>query len=273
MSETAAIILAAGKSTRMKSEVPKVLHPVCGRPMVGHVISACRLAGVDRMLVVVGHGKDRIIDQFAADHDLTWIEQREQNGTGHAVLCCRESLDGFEGSVLVIAGDMPLVRRESLGELLAARERSGVALSLATTVLEDPTGYGRIIRAADDSVLGIVEHRDCTDAQLAIREVNPSYYCFDGESLFAALGRVKPAGAGGEIYITETVRLLREMGRGVSAEVRVSPEAAMGVNSRLDLARIGRLMQDQIQLSLMGEGCHDHRSGQHVDRGGRVGRG
>ena len=254
LGETAAIILAAGKSTRMKSDLPKVLHEVCGRPMLGYVISACRLAGVDRLVVVVGHGKDQVIDRFEAERDIRWVEQAEQNGTGHAVMCCRDELQGVDGSVLVIAGDMPLVRREVLSELLEGRQQSGDALSLATTVLDDPTGYGRIVRDGEGGVQAIVEHRDCIDRQREICEVNPSYYCFDGGSLFESLDQVEPAGAKGEYYLTDVVRVLYDSGRGVSATVRVPFEDAMGVNSRLDLARIGRLMQDRIQLDLMNEG-------------------
>ena len=122
MSETAAIILAAGKSTRMKSDAPKVLFDICGRPMLGYVIGACRLAGVDRLVVVVGHGKQIVVDRFAGERDIIWAEQVEQKGTGHAVACCRGALKGFSGNVLVIAGDMPLVRRETLVDLMKTRE-------------------------------------------------------------------------------------------------------------------------------------------------------
>ncbi len=254
MSETAAIILAAGKSTRMKSDLPKVLHEICGRPMLGYVISACRLTGVDRLLVVVGHGKDKVIEHFAADRDITWVEQRKQNGTGHAVSRCRKELKGFTGSVVVIAGDMPLVRREVLAELIEAREQSGDALSLATTWLEDPTGYGRIIRDVGGGIEAIVEHHDCTDEQREIHEVNPSYYCFDAGSMFDALEQIKPVASGGEYYVTDTVKVLNQAGLGASGVVQVPAEDATGINSRLDLARVGRLMQDRIQLGFMNDG-------------------
>jgi bifunctional UDP-N-acetylglucosamine pyrophosphorylase/glucosamine-1-phosphate N-acetyltransferase len=146
--ETAAIVLAAGKSTRMKSDSPKVLHEVCGRPMLSYVLDACRLAGVDRLFVVVGYGRDVVIRAFEGEPDLVWVEQREQKGTGHAVQCCREGLADFSGGVLVIAGDMPLVRREVLASLIEARRASGDAVSIATTFLDDPSGYGRIVRDA-----------------------------------------------------------------------------------------------------------------------------
>ncbi len=252
--ETAAIILAAGKSTRMKSELPKVLHEICGRPMLGYVVSACRLAGADRLLAVVGHGKDQVIERFAAEGDITWVEQIEQRGTGHAVLCCKEALGRFAGSLLVIAGDMPLVRRETLAALLEARAESGDALTMATTVLDDPTGYGRIVRDADGNLQAVVEHRDCTESEREICEVNPSYYCFDAVRLFEALEQLEPAASKGEYYLTKVVGILRSAGQGVSAVVRVPAEEAMGINSRIDLAAVGRVMQDRLQAAIVEDG-------------------
>jgi len=222
--------------------------------MLGYVLSACRLAGVDRLVVVVGHAKNRVREAFESDHDVTWVEQVEQLGTGHAVACCREALSGTSGSVLVVAGDMPLIRRETLVELMAQRARSGAAVSMATTVLDDPTGYGRIVRDAKGALKAIVEHRDCKKKELAIAEVNPSYYCFDGNLLFEALEELSPASGTGEIYLTDTIQWLKSAGHEVSADLRVAREDAMGINTRLDLARVARAMQDRIQLRLMNEG-------------------
>lgn len=254
MSKTAAIVLAAGKSTRMKSDLPKVLHELCGRPMLALVLNACRLVGVDRLLVVVGHGKDRIKREFAGDKDITWVRQAEQKGTGHAVRCCRKALAGFSGSVLVIAGDMPLVRRVILAELVETRDVSGDAVTLATTSLNDPAGYGRIVRDAEGGLESIVEDRDCTAEQREICEVNPSYYCFDSDCMFQALDQVRAADGKGEYYLTDAVRILRQNGQGVSAKVRVAAEDAMGINSRLDLAVANRVCQDRIQIALMNDG-------------------
>lgn len=254
MDSSAAVILAAGKSTRMKSDLPKVLHEVCGRVMLRYVVDACREAGVDRIVVVVGHGKEEVIKRFSDQDDIVWVEQKEQKGTGHAVLCCREALSGFAGSVLVIAGDMPLVRRETLASLLEARKEFGHAVTIATTTLADPKGYGRIIRDAYGNLEAIVEDRDCTIEQRAITEVNPSYYCFDCKHMFAALDKVRPNNAKGEYYITDAVAILKTSGAGASAIQAVPAEDAMGVNSRLDLAAVARAMQDRIQSALMDEG-------------------
>jgi len=254
LTETAAIILAAGKSTRMNSELPKVLHPICGQPMLAYALDACVEAGVDRLLVVVGYRQDLVREAFADRDDLTWIEQAEQRGTGHAVMCCRLALKDFDGTVVVIAGDMPLVRRATVAALIEARADSGDAVVLGTSVLEDPTGYGRIIRGADGRLEAIVEDRECTPEQRKIREVNPSYYCFDARRMFEALDQVRPNNAKGEYYITDVVHLLRAAGAGVSAHSAVPREEALGINSRMDLADVARTMQDRLQSELMDAG-------------------
>ena len=194
------------------------------------------------------------MDRFSVEHDVSFVEQIEQRGTGHAVMCCREALGEFEGSILVVAGDMPLVRREALADLVEVREQKGDAVTLATTELDDPTGYGRIVRDKNGDLTGIVEHRDCTEKQLAIREVNVSYYCFDASRLSAGLDRLTPNPAKNEFYLTDLIRVFREDGTGASAVVRVAPEDAMGINSRFDLAAVGRAMQDRMQRALLGEG-------------------
>ena len=254
MSEVAAVILAAGKSIRMKSDKPKVLHELCGQPMLAYVLDACREAGISRMVVVVGYGKDQVIEAFADRSDCTFVEQTEQKGTAHAVLCCREALHGFSGRVLVIAGDMPLVRGATAQTLLAENARTGDGITLATTILDDPTGYGRIVRGENGRLLAIVEHRDCTPEQLAIREVNPSYYCFDGRFMFDALTRVGNDNAKGEYYITDAVGILAQDGRGAGAIDALPAEDATGINSRADLAAVARIMQDRIQAELMDAG-------------------
>jgi bifunctional UDP-N-acetylglucosamine pyrophosphorylase/glucosamine-1-phosphate N-acetyltransferase len=194
------------------------------------------------------------MERFAAEHDVAFVEQFEQRGTGHAVMCCREALNGFEGSVLVVAGDMPLVRREALADLVGTREGRGDAVTIATAELDDPTGYGRIVRDKNGDLDGIVEHRDCTEKQLAIREVNVSYYCFDAARLSSGLDRLTPNPSKNEYYLTDLIRVFREDGSGVSASVKVAPEDALGINSRLDLAAVGRVMQDRMQRALLNDG-------------------
>lgn len=251
---TAAIILAAGKSTRMVTEMPKVLHEVCGRPMLAYVIEACRTAGVQRIVCVVGYKKDDVIAAFNGEPEVSWVEQREQKGTGHAVQVCREVLEGFDGNLLVIAGDMPLVRAETLELLLRTHERENAAVTLGTGVLEDPTGYGRIIRDEYGNLEGIVEESDCTPEQRKITEINPSYYCFDKKQLFTALEQIKPDNVKGEYYLTDALKILAQSGLRALAIRAVAPEEAIGVNSREQLVEVGRIMQNRIQRNLMRNG-------------------
>jgi len=251
---TAAIILAAGRSTRMVTDMPKVLHEVCGRPMLAYVIDACRAAGVQRIVCVVGYQKDDVIAAFRHEPGLAWVEQREQKGTGHAVQVCREALGDFDGHLLVIAGDMPLVRAETLELLLSSHEREKAAVTLGTGVLEDPTGYGRIIRDDYGNLQGIVEETDCTPEQRKIKEINPSYYCFDKKLLFTALEDIQPNNVKGEYYLTDALKILAQSGLRALAIRAVAPEEAIGVNSREQLAEVGRIMQTRIQRQFMAQG-------------------
>jgi bifunctional UDP-N-acetylglucosamine pyrophosphorylase/glucosamine-1-phosphate N-acetyltransferase len=249
-----AVILAAGKSTRMKSELPKVMHEVCGRPMLAYVLDACRDAGVDELLVVVGFGKDAVIQAFSSQPGVSFVEQTEQKGTGHAVAMCADAFKGFEGDCVVIAGDMPMIRSQTLVDLLGGHRASGSVASIATTVLEDPTSYGRIVRNAAGEFEKIVEHRDCTPEQLKINEVNPSYYCFDSKTLFASLPKVKTENAKGEYYLTDVLAVLRSEGKSVRACTSVPAIDATGINSRADLAEVSRLMQRRIATQWMDQG-------------------
>jgi bifunctional UDP-N-acetylglucosamine pyrophosphorylase/glucosamine-1-phosphate N-acetyltransferase len=169
-------------------------------------------------------------------------------------MCCRAALADFSGSVLVIAGDMPLIRREAIAALYESREDSGEAVTMATTVLDDPTGYGRIVRDEQGGLMGIVEDADCSPEQKLISEVNPSYYCFESAALREALDQLQPSGPKREYYITDAVRILREAGRGASAPVLLPAEDAMGINSRVDLVAVSRVMQDRLQRALLDEG-------------------
>ncbi|GMU23129.1 MAG: bifunctional protein GlmU [Phycisphaerae bacterium] len=251
---TAAIILAAGKSTRMVTDLPKVLHEVCGRPMLAYVLDACRAAGIERIACVVGYKKDDVIAAFREEPGVAWVEQTEQKGTGHAAMVCREVLADFEGNLVVIAGDMPLVRTGTLELLLKTHERENAAVTLATAELPDPTGYGRIVRDEYGNLQGIVEETDCTPEQRKITEINPSYYCFDKKLLFDALQRLRPDNVKGEYYITDALRILVQGGHRALAIRAVAAEEAMGVNSRVQLAEVGRIMQTRIQQELMKQG-------------------
>ncbi len=254
MAERAAIILAAGKSTRMRSDLAKVLHEVCGQPILEYVIGACETVGVSRLVIVVGHGKEAVKHRFCDRRNITWIEQAEQKGTGHAALVCESELGQFRGPILVIAGDMPLVRPDAIQMLLDHQENSAAGVTLASSMFDNPTGYGRIVRDESRRLSGIVEEVDCSPEQKAISEVNISYYCFDGRRLFDTLHQLRPNNAKGEYYITDAVRIMIDNGHGAEAMSAVPQADAEGINSRADLARVNGLMQRRIQESWMNQG-------------------
>jgi bifunctional UDP-N-acetylglucosamine pyrophosphorylase/glucosamine-1-phosphate N-acetyltransferase len=245
-----AIILAAGKSTRMKSRRPKPLHEVCGKPMLGWILDACWAADVTRALVVVGYGKDEIVQQFGNDKRIHFVEQTEQLGTGHAARMCEPLLRGHSGDVLLLAGDTPLIRGEILRTLVAAHHDDRAAASMATAMLDDPTGYGRVIRDEKGQFVEIVEQIDCTEQQREIREVFPSYYCVKTEELLYALSKLSNHNKKGEYYLTDIYAILRKAGKKVIAVQAVTAEDVIAPNTRQQLAEADAAMQERIQRSL-----------------------
>lgn len=240
-----AIILAAGKGTRMKSDLPKVLHEIGGRPMLCAVVDACRQAGCSRVVLVVGYRQDLVREAMARqgaawNKGIEYALQEEQLGTGHAVRCA-ESLFASRrpgDAVFVLAGDGPLIRAETLKALLARHRTTKAEATLATSVIADPTGYGRIARDSKGAFVGIVEHKQCTPEQLTIREVNPSYYCFDAASLFDSLRDVKRNEGSGEYYITDVPGLLLSRGKRVEVIAAVPPEDVLSINTLEQLAEV-----------------------------------
>ena len=249
-----AVILAAGKSTRMKSRRPKALHEICGRPMLAYVLRACYDAGCSRVLVVVGHGKDEVVAQFADDPRIHWVEQTEQLGTGHAVRMCEDELRKVHGDVFVLAGDGPLIRGEVLRTLHAAHRDEKAVASMATALLDDPTGYGRIIRDDLGEFVDIIEQPDCTPEQREIKEVFPSYYCLRSEELVWALGQLRPNNKKNEYYLTDVYGHLRRAGKFVLAIQAVTAEDVLSVNTREQQAQVDAVMQDRIQRRLRADG-------------------
>ncbi len=254
MAERVAIILAAGVSKRMNTQIAKVLHEVCGRPMLAYVLDACREVGVSKIYVVVGFSAEEVKEQFAGSDNIIWVEQEEQLGTAHAVLCCKEHLKDFEGETLILCGDGPLIRAATLKILIEKHESGQSAATLATAVLDDPSGYGRIIRDAYGNMQGIVEDSDCTPEQLAIKEINPSNYLFNNKVLFEALEKVKPDNVKKEYYLTDAVSGIIGTGHKVEAITALSPEEAVGINSREQLSEASKIMQRRIQRELMENG-------------------
>ena len=245
-----ALILAAGEGTRMKSDKPKVAHEILGTPMVRWVIDAAREAGCERVIAVTGHHAEVV--EALLDERAECVRQDQQLGTGHAVMCAREALRDFRGSLVVLSGDTPLLSAETISGLIAMRETSGAALTLLTTRLSDPTGYGRIVRDLHyGNVARIVEEKDCTPEERAITEVNTGTYCFDAAVLFAHLDRLSTENAQGEYYLTDMVAVFNSEGLAVSAMETDDPLETLGVNSRVQLADATKVMQHRINRAHM----------------------
>lgn len=235
--------MAAGKGTRMKSELPKVLVPVCGRPMIDYVIDALTATGIGRIVVVVGYREEDVRAQLAGRPGVVFARQAEQKGTGHAVMCAREYLVGHDGPVVVVAGDSPLMQSDSLRQLLAEFDRSRPACLLGTGTKDDPQGLGRIVRDDGGKFVGIVEERDATPAQQQIREVNLSCYVFGGLALLAALEQIRADNAQGEYYLTDCPGALLAAGRDVRALNVLKPCEALSINNMEELAAVEEAMR------------------------------
>jgi len=252
MHELTAVILAAGEAKRMRSSRPKVLHPVCGRPLIAYPVAVCRALGA-RVVVVVGRAADEVRVALGEADDLTFVEQKDRLGTGHAVLQTADACGGGEGTLLVIPADQPLLGEPTLRRLVEQHGATGAAATLLTAELEDPTGYGRVIREGGRPV-AIVEHRDATDAERAIREIGTSVYCFEGRAFWPALSQVTPQNDQGEYYLTDVIAILQRQGRRIEAVV--APEAAecLGINDRKQLAEVAAILRRRILDRLMAEG-------------------
>jgi bifunctional UDP-N-acetylglucosamine pyrophosphorylase/glucosamine-1-phosphate N-acetyltransferase len=249
-----AILLAAGHGKRMKSTKAKVLHEVCGRPMIRYVVEAVRGAGAKTIVVVVGAGAEQVRAALADEDGVVFATQERQLGTGDAVRACRDVLGGYAGPAFVLVGDEPLVRPEPLADLLARQRAEGAACLLGTAVVPDPTGFGRILRDTAGHFLRIIEQRDCRPEEAAIREVNPSCYVFELPGLWDALEKLDTANVQGEYYLTDAPALLQAMGRKVLALDVLQADDILGVNTRQHLAQAHALMQQRIQDRLMTEG-------------------
>ena len=215
----------------MQSELPKVLVEVAGRPMIQWVLDALRGAGVENLVAVVGYRSDLVRERLASERGLRFAEQREQLGTGHAVMMCREMLAGHDGPVLVVTGDSPLTQRGSLQKLLVAYREQTPACLLGTAYKDDPAGLGRIVRDAEGEFQAIVEERDATEIQRQVREVNMSTYVFRGPELLWSLSQLKPENAQGEYYITDCPGLLKRAGKLVQALPVLEPCEALSINT------------------------------------------
>ena len=249
----AVAVLAAGKGTRMKSALPKVLQPLAGATLVERVLASCKGLQPDRQLLIVGHQAERVEQSLAGAGGscaLEFVLQQPQNGTGHAVQQLLEPLAGFEGEVLVLNGDVPLLREQTIAELLERHRSSGAAVTLLTARLADPTGYGRVFADGNGAVSAIVEHRDCSEAQRCNTLINAGIYCFNWNQLAAVLPQLRTDNDQGELYLTDTVAMLSPA---MHVEVADADEIN-GINDRLQLAKCEAVIQERLRRHWMEEG-------------------
>ncbi|MET9526172.1 bifunctional UDP-N-acetylglucosamine diphosphorylase/glucosamine-1-phosphate N-acetyltransferase GlmU [Streptomyces coeruleorubidus] len=249
----AVVVLAAGEGTRMKSATPKVLHELCGRSLVGHVLAAAGELHPENLVVVVGHAREKVTAHLGEiAPDVRTAVQAEQNGTGHAVRMGLEALGGsVDGTVVVVCGDTPLLTGETLRALSATHREDGNAVTVLTAEVPDATGYGRIVRDDSGAVTAIVEHKDATDAQRSIREINSGVFAFDGQLLADALKKVRTDNSQGEEYLTDVLGILREGGHRVGASVAGDHREIAGINNRVQLSEARRILNDRLLTEAM----------------------
>lgn len=247
-----AVVLAAGQGTRMKSKLYKVMHPVMGKPMVGHVVDEAKDAKVDEIVTVTGVGSEAVQDYLGERS--SYVAQEEQLGTAHAVMQASDLLKDKKGTTLVICGDTPLLTSETLEGLLEYHEQQNAKGTILTAHAADPQGYGRVIRADDGSVTKIVEEKDANDEERAVQEINTGTYCFDNEALFEALERVGNNNAQGEYYLPDVIEILKDESELVTAFQLETMDEALGVNNRVSLAEANRLMRERINENHMRNG-------------------
>ena len=252
MRDIVAVVMAAGEGTRMKSVRAKVLHPVLGRPMIAHVLELCKRLKVKRTIVVVGYQAEAV-KEACAGAAVEFVLQAEQRGTAHAVLQAAEALKGFDGTILVLTGDVPLLGEETVRALLAHHEKKRAAATMLTGTLADPTGYGRVIRGSGGAVLRVTEEVEATPRERKVKEINAGLYAFAPPALLRALTEVRPSRVKGEFYLPEVLAALG--GRQKVEAVRASdPAEVLGINTRAELAGAGAALRQRLLSRLMGEG-------------------
>ena len=233
--ETVALVLAAGQGKRMRSDLAKVLHPMAGKPLLGHVLDMLEDLGVSRSVTVIGHQRDMVRAAFP-DRRTEWAVQADQRGTGHAVMCAADALRGFGGRLLVVCGDTPLLQASTMDELLEGHAASGAAVTVLSMRLPDPAGYGRVVRAADGGIDRIVEEKDATEEIRKLDEVNSGIYAFEYPSLERVLSRLTAENSQGEYYLTDTVSLLRGDGSKAAVVLAKDYRETLGINTPEQLA-------------------------------------
>jgi len=248
MENLATIIMAAGKGTRMKSDLPKVLHPLNKNPMITYVVDTAEQIGSEKVVLIIGHKKELVIKALK-ERNVEFAVQSPQLGTGHAVMQARASLENFDGNVLVLSGDVPLLRPETLQKLIKIHEESGSIATLLTTNMDDPTGYGRVIRDENDLVVKIVEEKDANDDIRKIKEINVGIYIFKCRDLMSALPLVKNDNRQGEYYLPDVLKIFVERGEKLSAVITEDMHETHGINTVEQLKSAEKILQGRLQVA------------------------
>lgn len=244
MNDRYAIVLAAGQGTRMKSKLYKVLHPILGQPMIRYVIQALKPAEVKELVTIVGHGAEEVMTEIGEES--SFVVQEEQLGTAHAVLQAKSMLQEKQGTTIVVCGDTPLITAETFEQLFDYHESVQSKATILTTKVEDPTGYGRVLRSENMDVTRIVEHKDATADEKLVNEINTGTYCFDNEALFAALENVNNDNTQGEYYLPDVIEILKAQGEKVAAFITNDEKETIGINDRVALANAEKVMRNRI---------------------------
>jgi bifunctional UDP-N-acetylglucosamine pyrophosphorylase/glucosamine-1-phosphate N-acetyltransferase len=252
MNEIGVIILAAGLGKRMKSRLPKVMHPLSGKPLLSHVLATARRLKPEKVAIIVGHGAERV--RQACHNDVTWVLQEQQLGTGHAVFCAKKSFGEFSGDILILSGDVPLISERTLNAIIQGHRHDNASLTLLTASLEQPRGYGRVLRHADGSIAGIVEEKDATDVQQQINEINAGVYVASAPFLFSALEKIENRNEQGEYYLPDTVAVALKHGKRVATVNAEDAREVMGINTREELAQMEKILQERINRKWMDNG-------------------
>lgn len=242
MTDISIVILAAGKGTRMKSDLPKVLHKMCGKPLLSFVLDAVKDISDEKPYVIIGYQSDKVIDLFKG-RGVNFILQKEQLGTGHALMQAEPMFNGKNVTILVLNGDMPLITNKMLEDLIAEHRSRNASASVLTAMLEAPSGYGRIVKNGHGDLEKIVEQKDGSLGELEIKEINTGTYCFESADLFKSLNEIRPENAQHEYYLTDVIAILKKNGKKVSAFCAGDPSAAIGINTIEQLKEAERIFK------------------------------
>ena len=254
--DVAAIILAAGLGKRMKSHTPKVLHPVAGRPMLFYPVQVIKNLGLKKAIIIVGHKAEKVMEILDSElrtpnSELKFVKQEPQLGTGHAVLCAENVLKAWKGDILILSGDVPLITKQTILGLLDLHAKKKAAISFISTVIADPSGYGRVLRDENNSVKRIVEDKDSSIEEKAINEINTGIYCINAQFLFSGLKNIKRENAQGEYYLPDLIEMAAKAKQKVACLTHINPAEVMGINNRIELAQANGVMRERINNELM----------------------